>query len=388
MGYRVPTLKDHFDRKRQPKRILALDGGGLRGILTLGVLQHVERLLRKRHRGGDDFRLGHYFDLIAGTSTGAIIAAALAQEWSIERITREYKKLGAQVFERTLFRQGYLRARYDHELLSERLRGLFGPQTRLGGRELKTGLLVVMKRLDSGSPWPVSNNPHGRYYRARSSGAIANADYPLWQVVRASTAAPTFFDPEIIDITQVGGRASQRGLFVDGGVSPFNNPALQAFMYATLGGYRVRWATGADKLLLVSVGTGAQDPTVRRSSVAALHGVDSLRALMEDCSSLQETMLQWMSRSPTARRIDRELGALTGDLLCAEPLLRYCRYDLPLTNEAVGDLVPEVAAKALKDLHAMDAPKNMDLLHRIGIELGSRRVKAAHFPKTFDLPRA
>ena len=66
-----------------PKRILALDGGGIRGAITLGFLEQIERTLAERHeREGimpkADFRLHHYFDLIGGTSTGSIIAALLA----------------------------------------------------------------------------------------------------------------------------------------------------------------------------------------------------------------------------------------------------------------------------------------------------------------------
>ena len=78
MSYKVRTRDDHYEADGRPKRILTLDGGGLRGILTLGLLAEIEELLRKRHGGSPYFRLCHYFDLIAGTSTGAIIAAALA----------------------------------------------------------------------------------------------------------------------------------------------------------------------------------------------------------------------------------------------------------------------------------------------------------------------
>src|SRR6266508_6884417 len=78
MGYKIRTRDEHFQSDGTPKRILALDGGGLRGILTLEVLAKIEKTLGKRHGGEDSFRLCHYFDLIAGTSTGAIIAAALA----------------------------------------------------------------------------------------------------------------------------------------------------------------------------------------------------------------------------------------------------------------------------------------------------------------------
>lgn len=89
---------------------------------------------------------------------------------------------------------------------------------------------------------------------------MSNKDYPLWRVVRASTAAPLFFKPEQIRISQAFGMGEVVGEFVDGGVSPFNNPTLQAFMYATLKGYNVNWATGPDDLLVISVGTGRGDP--------------------------------------------------------------------------------------------------------------------------------
>jgi patatin-like phospholipase/acyl hydrolase len=71
-------LNDHLKNDHHPKRILALDGGGLRGILSLSILQKIEEILRNRHGDNDNFRLCHYFDLISGTSTGSIIAAMIA----------------------------------------------------------------------------------------------------------------------------------------------------------------------------------------------------------------------------------------------------------------------------------------------------------------------
>ncbi len=59
-----------------PKRVLALDGGGIRGAITLGILEKIETLLRVQH-GRPDLRLCEYFDLIGGTSTGSIIAVLL-----------------------------------------------------------------------------------------------------------------------------------------------------------------------------------------------------------------------------------------------------------------------------------------------------------------------
>src|SRR5262245_62109081 len=120
MAYVKRTLAQHF-KADGPKRILALDGGGLRGILTLGILEQIEAELRQRHGGDPEFRLCDYFDLIAGTSTGAIIAAALAIGWSVERIKTKYFDLGARVFKRSLLRQGLLRAKYDESRLIDEL---------------------------------------------------------------------------------------------------------------------------------------------------------------------------------------------------------------------------------------------------------------------------
>src|SRR5262245_57552193 len=98
MAYRVLTRDQHFQASG-PQAILALDGGGLRGILTLGLLRRIESILRARHGDDPAFRLCHYFDLIAGTSTGAIIAAALASGMSVDEVIGHYQALGRDVFQ-------------------------------------------------------------------------------------------------------------------------------------------------------------------------------------------------------------------------------------------------------------------------------------------------
>ncbi|HKZ74687.1 MAG TPA: patatin-like phospholipase family protein [Steroidobacteraceae bacterium] len=389
MTYRVANRDQHLSADGGPKRILALDGGGLRGILSLAILQQVETVLRERHDGDADFRLAHYFDLIAGTSTGAIIAAALAMGRSVEWIRGQYMQLGKRVFEKSWLRQGFLRAKYDEGQLVKELQEVFGADTTLGGPKLQTGLLVITKRIDTGSCWPISNNPRGKYFADRPSGIVGNGEYPLWQVVRASTAAPAYFDSEPITIAEATGLKPARGDFIDGGMSPFNNPALMAVMYATLDGYRIGWPTGADRLLLVSVGTGAADPAVKRSNLAAAGAVKSLVALMGDCASLQEIMLQWMSSSRTARVIDREIGDLQHDLVAGAPLLNYLRYNVDLRPEEVRKLDRDlVDDERIASLSAMDAPDNMEILHSLGERAGARDVRADDFPIAFDLRAA
>jgi hypothetical protein len=198
-----------------------------------------------------------------------------------------------------------------------------------------------------------------------------------------------YFDPEKLVIAEAEGRSTQEGNFVDGGVSPYNNPALQALMVATLDGYRIGWPTGADKLLLVSLGTGAPDPAVSEMGVAAGHAVKSLLSLMQDVAVMQQTLLQWMSTSATAASIDRELGDLRHDLIGGTPLINYLRYDVDLAEPAVRALAPEFTdARRIRALSEMDTPENMPALHMLGQRAGQSSVKAQDFPAHFDLPAA
>ncbi|MBL8329322.1 MAG: patatin-like phospholipase family protein [Rubrivivax sp.] len=380
---RTRSFAEHLDPAVGPKRILALDGGGLRGILTLGILREIERLLRDKH-GDPDLRLSDHFDLIAGTSTGAIIAAALSLGMSVEEVHQHYLALGKVVFKRSLLRWGALRAKFDADKVKEALIGVLGDR-RMDSPDFHTGLLVVTKRLDTGSTWPITNNPKARYFKAGTrSTTIPNGEYPLWQVVRASTAAPYFFDPETIQIGRsANGLKAVKGDFVDGGVSPGNNPTLMALMTATMEGYNLNWPVGEQALEVVSVGTGKANAEVGHANIvegtAAIHAVLSLKALMEDCADQVEAIMQWISRSPTARMIDREMRT-AGPALGGTPMCSYLRYNVLLQSDWCQEFLGEtLSAKALKSLEAMDEPDNMGELDRLGRLAGSKLVQAAHF---------
>lgn len=115
-------------------------------------------------------------------------------------------------------------------------------------KEIKTALVIVAKRADTNSVWPLNNHPKGKFYDTEHEN---NKSIAVWECVRASAAAPTYFLPQSI---HVGGKDSYTA-FVDGGVSMANNPALQMLMVATLKGIPYHWEIGEDKLIAVSVGT-------------------------------------------------------------------------------------------------------------------------------------
>ncbi|MFM7269741.1 MAG: patatin-like phospholipase family protein [Cyanobium sp.] len=404
MRFHSPSLAEHFSAAG-PKRILALDGGGVRGILSLGFLLRIEALLRSRHGDDPAFRLCDYFDLIAGTSTGSIIAALLAQGRTVREVIELYLRLAGEVFAPRWweFRLGILRPRYKPETLASFLKAELGADCRIGDPEaLRTGLLVMCKRIDSGSPWPISNNPRGRYFAPNPARprTIANSDYLLWKVVRASTAAPTFFRPQHLTISEAvaGARDPVSGQFIDGGVSPHNNPALQAYWLATLEGFGLRWTAGRERLLIISVGTGRTPVQRDPGWIAALQGVTALQGLMDDCGAMVESLMQGLGQClGEPRHIDAELGSLSPHQLTGEARFSYARFDVKLFHEEGAgpprdgqDDNPYLRALNLGDeqlraMQRMDNARSVRQLLALGQEAAADKVQEAHFPAAFDL---
>src|SRR4029079_6088571 len=166
------------------------------------------------------------------------------------------------------------------------------------------------------------------------SSTVRTGYYHLWKVVRASTAAPYFFAPEKIVIKTGDTKRDLKGVtgeFVDGGVSPNNNPSLALVLMATIKGYAFNWEMGPQQLLVVSLGTGRKSANVGVSegleATSLAHAMRALASIMDDCGDLVETTMPWLAQSPTARDIDRELGKVEPGVGGA-PRLTYLRYNV------------------------------------------------------------
>jgi hypothetical protein len=361
------TRQQHLDAAVAPKRMLALDGGGIRGVATLEYLDVIERMLAQR-AGRPDFRLCDYFDLIGGTSTGSIIAASLACGMSVGELKVLYRELGNTVFKASMFRRGLLVPKFPSAPVQAALDAHLGADVTLGSDRIRTGLMIMTKRLDTGSPWPLHNHPDALYARQ-------DRDLLLTHVVRASTAAPTYFEPEVIEIASRTGD-KVRAAFVDGGVSPFNDPALQMLMLAALHGHGFRWRSGADNLLLVSVGTGTYRQTYSTEQLTAMtpveQGLRALQSVMDDCGRTNHALLQWLTDCATPWTIDR--------------LATYARYNLLLEHDWLArEAGVEYAADKIAAIAQMDNPATMDELARIAGRAAARQVQSAHFPPRFDV---
>jgi uncharacterized protein len=354
------------------KKILTIDGGGIRGLLALGMLEQIEGHLRQLS-GNPELRLHQYFDYIAGTSTGAILATALSTGMSTAEIRPFYLDCSKEIFKKAALKKR-LYFKYQSEAITRILKETFGEETTLGSDSIKTNLMIVLRNASTGSPWLMSNNPAAMF----NDRALAdcNLDLPLWQVVRASTAAPTFFEPESITL------GDTEFHFVDGGVTPYNNPSFQTFLMATLEPYRIQWPTGDKKMLLVSVGTGNVPQVKKKIETKDMHigytATQTPQALMSAASAEQDILCRSFGNCLCGDEIDMEIGDLINiQGPTQSKLFTYMRYNTELTQKGLEEI--GVLDVEPKHLWAMDNIEHIEALDRVGQIAAKQKVQAEHF---------
>ena len=282
-------------------RVLSIDGGGIRGLIAARVLAEIER------RSGR--RAGELFDLVAGTSTGAIIACALTrpEPLAADRIARIYLEEGPVIFDRTLLKRitsadGYLDERYDSDGLVASLRRHLGaarladadPAILLTGYDIERRRARLLRRSD---------------------------DLTMVEAAHASSAAPSYFEP-----VRAGGAT-----LVDGGVYA-TNPAMLA--YAEVAG---------DLELLVSLGTGEHTRPLPYEQVRGWGRLEWVRPVLD------------VVFDGTADAVDLELEALLG--------AGYVRFQTPLdeASDDLDDVSPENLAALEREAERLIAARDDEI---------------------------
>jgi len=220
-----------------PFKILSVDGGGIRGLVPALVLTEIERRTERP--------ISSLFDLVAGTSTGGIIALGLTKPnenggpaFTAKEIADLYLGKGKRIFSAPLLHQvlsawGLLDEKYPAKEVEAVFEEYFG-DARL--EDALTEVLVTSFDIEAREPW---------LFRRKSARETPEThDFPMKTVVRATSAAPTYFEP--LRIERGGGKKDWA--LVDGGVYA-NNPAMCALVDA-------RTLYGAGDVLAVSLGTG------------------------------------------------------------------------------------------------------------------------------------
>ena len=390
------------------KRILSIDGGGVRGIVPVKFIARMEKLLREQ-TGRRDLVLSDVFDMIAGTSVGSMLATMLAMGMSAEELEAKFRELAPRIFSgrMTIFDQ----RQFNATNLVNGIRSVVKSET-LGSEKLLTGLTIVAKRVDTGSVWVLSNNPEMPYYND-GDDYDGNWRYKLENLVRASTAAPFLFTPaEIVIHTDRTGK-EHKGVFIDGGVSPHNNPAVQLLLMAALPSYKLNWTLSPDKLLMISLGTGLSRSTVdrdRRALPRALSAVlgltpdlkqdieeaafaaKTLQTMVSDAGLFATKVMQSFSNPRFSWKINGEIGSLDGQLLVSaveglavhadqRGLLRFQRYDVPLEQGGLVHAAYDVTASQAerRALRSMDDPAIIEPLAKLATEAARKQVSMEDF---------
>jgi patatin-like phospholipase/acyl hydrolase len=207
-------------------RILTIDGGGIRGVFPAHILKRISAEL--------EGNLTDRFGLIAGTSTGSIIAAATAVGLSSEKVIELYRDEGSKIFTPlktfwpNFLRQGFTSC-YDREYLGKVLKDVF-QERKL--KDVPLPLIIPATDVGNGKVHVFKSRYHRDFVR--------DPEVPVWQAVLASCSAPTYFDPLKLDAYNLA----------DGGLWA-NNPALVAFVDA-----QRRLEIPPSDIKILSIGTG------------------------------------------------------------------------------------------------------------------------------------
>jgi uncharacterized protein len=362
------------------KTLLSIDGGGLLGLIPAECLIAMEEQLNQIT--GTVLPLGKRFDLIGGTSTGAILASGLCLGMAATQLRDFYLEYGQEIFTKVALPLQFWH-KYSSDAITKRLKEKFGSETTLGEAKLLTNLLVVSKNATQGAAWFFTNNPNGKFFGS-------NKDLPLWQVVRASTAAPTYFPPQKMAVPEGNGQAIEYE-FIDGGVGTYNNPAFQVFLEATEPSYNFGWQTGTDKLLEISLGTGYCPLSIAEGKASCYNLLDwakyTVQDLLEDANLQQNVLMHLVGQRPPDVRSGLSEMEVAGvddgapsagvmerveNCLGGRKLLTYQRVTIGLTRKRLDGLgLEDVDPNKVREMDAVDQMRNMQ---RIGEAIAKEQV--------------
>jgi len=206
--------------------ILSIDGGGIKGLIALMQLKELENKL--------GIKLCNHFDIITGTSTGGLIATMLSLGHSVDECIEIYTIHGEKIFDKCLFRTGLFKSKYDDSYFNKLLKELVGDLTL---KDVSNCKLIV----------PSFNATH-RDKKIFKSYEDKDKHYSLYEVMRSTAAAPTYFD--MIKINGCN--------YIDGGMV-INNPSMVAHLEALKIGYK--------KINIISFSTGTSEKAISMSNL-------------------------------------------------------------------------------------------------------------------------
>ena len=228
------------------KKILSIDGGGIRGIIPALILAQIEKRTKRK--------ISEMFDLIAGTSTGGILALCLTKpdskgnpQYSAEDIVKLYEDEGMNIFRKSPWKSvvpvmNMIESKYPKEGIEDVLQKYFG-NTKLSSA--LTNVIIPSYDIERRKPF---------FFKSREKEEHKRKDFMMKHAARATSAAPTYFESAKIDLP----KNEDYFLLIDGGVFA-NDPAMCAYAEAK------KIFEKDEEFILVSLGTGKHTRKITKS---------------------------------------------------------------------------------------------------------------------------
>ena len=235
--------------KKKNYNILGNDGGGIKGVMLLKQIQELERIL--------GCKINEYFHLIGGTSTGGIAAIMLAIGYSCDEIIKIYTEHGDEIFHKEFLRYGWLRPKYDDINFNNLIKKYVGDKKL---SDLKIDVII---------PTYNATKQEMYFFKSRKAKLDPKHDFNLFDVVRSTSSAPTFFKPHLIngEIFRSLTDEESYAFMVDGGLG-VNNPSMICYSDTKENFVDCEDEFSVyDKINLISFGTGEDKININKKVI-------------------------------------------------------------------------------------------------------------------------
>jgi patatin-like phospholipase/acyl hydrolase len=319
-------------------KILALNGGGVRGLFTITLLAELENIIEKRE-SLENVKIGDYFDLITGTSIGGILALGLASGKSARQLKQAFEDNAQHIFPLKRFKQKkwwhlLRRSIYESEPLYETVKSMIGDTIKF--EDLNKRVMITSVNLSTGRP-KFFKTPHNPMF-------IIDREIRLIDAAMATSAAPTYFKPHYIE--KLG------HYFADGGLVA-NNPSFVGIREVLIDMQTDFPNAKAENVRVLNIGTLSEDYCISPAILSKNCG----KGYFGLWNMGERIVLTTMTANQHLQRF-----MLIRDFKAMNISKNYVEIDATISNEAASEITLDNATSS-----------SLDALRAMGQKLGGER---------------
>lgn len=269
--------------KKKNYNIFCNDGGGIKGVISLIQIREFEKFL--------GCKIKDYFHLLGGTSTGGIVVVLLALGYSCDEILKIYTEHGDEIFHKEFLRYGWLRPKYDDANFNKLIRSYVGDKKL---SDLEIDIII---------PSYNATKQEMYFFKSRKAKLDSKHDFSLFDVIRSTSSAPTFFKPHVIGgevFRSINDTELKSVCMVDGGLG-VNNPSMICYSdtkenFSTL----KEEFSSFGKINMISFGTGEDKIKINKKVIKGgkiMWAGPTVDVLMRECNRMTNISLKKLFKS-------------------------------------------------------------------------------------------